>query len=154
METIIEDVLSLARQGLGVDDPEPTDLESVAADAWASVDTKDAVLTVEGTRTVPADAGRFQQLLENLFRNAVEHAGTDVAVRVGPLDDGFYVEDDGPGVPEDDRESVFTPGYSTATDGTGFGLSIVRQIAEAHGWTVEVTESESGGARFEVTDVS
>jgi signal transduction histidine kinase len=77
-----------------------------------------------------------------------------VTVTVGPLDDGsgFYVADDGPGVPEAERERVFEFGHS-GSDGTGFGLAIVRGIAEAHGWRVSLTESESGGARFEFTDV-
>jgi len=74
-----------------------------------------------------------------------------VTVTVGTIDDGVYVEDDGPGIPEDDREDVFEAGYSTAADGTGFGLSIVKQIAEAHGWAISVTEGAGGGARFEIT---
>ncbi|ERH01727.1 MAG: histidine kinase-, DNA gyrase B-, and HSP90-like ATPase [Halonotius sp. J07HN6] len=65
----------------------------------------------------------------------------------------FFVEDDGPGVPEGRRESVFDAGETTRTDGTGFGLSIVKQITEAHGWEVELTESFDGGARFEFTNV-
>ena len=64
--------------------------------------------------------------------------------------DGFFVEDDGTGIPETDRDRVFERGYSSDDRGTGFGLHIVEQIAEVHGWRVSVTESESGGARFEV----
>ena len=63
---------------------------------------------------------------------------------------GFSVADDGPGIPADEREQVFEHGYSTDSDGTGFGLSIVQSIAEAHGWSVTATESESGGAKFEI----
>nr|WP_256474711.1 HAMP domain-containing sensor histidine kinase [Haloplanus sp. GDY1] len=90
--------------------------------------------------------------------DAVEHGSTDtdddVTVTVGALDgDGFYVADDGPGIPEDEREDVFDAGHTTSTDGTGFGLSIVEQVVEAHGWTIEVTESAAGGARFEITGV-
>jgi signal transduction histidine kinase len=76
-----------------------------------------------------------------------------VTVEIGPLEDGFYIADDGRGIPESEREAVFEYGYSTADDGTGFGLSIVREIAESHGWTVSVTGSEAGGARFEITGV-
>jgi len=78
-----------------------------------------------------------------------EPAAAGLTVRVGHLEGGFYVEDDGPGIPPDRREAVFEPGHSTAPDGTGFGLNIVERIAEAHGWTVTVTESPEGGARFE-----
>jgi signal transduction histidine kinase len=66
---------------------------------------------------------------------------------------GFFVEDDGQGVPEGRRESVFDAGETTRKDGTGFGLPIVKQIAEAHGWEVELTDSFDGGARFEFTNV-
>jgi nitrogen fixation/metabolism regulation signal transduction histidine kinase len=88
--------------------------------------------------------------------DAVEHGSEGVTVTVGDLGErqGFFVADDGPGVPEDHRDSVFDAGYSTDDDGTGLGLSIVRTIAEAHGWETDVTESESGGARFEFGDVT
>jgi signal transduction histidine kinase len=84
--------------------------------------------------------------------DAAERAGA-VAVRVGTTDGGFYVEDDGPGIPEADREGIFEAGYSTADGSSGFGLTIVREIAEAHGWSVAVTDGASGGARFEFSGV-
>jgi signal transduction histidine kinase len=74
-----------------------------------------------------------------------------VTVSVGTVDGGFYVEDDGVGVPDD--IDIFEMGNSTAEEGTGIGLAIVAQIADAHGWTVELSESESGGARFKLTGV-
>jgi signal transduction histidine kinase len=79
-----------------------------------------------------------------------------LTVTVGALDDGagFYVADGGPGIPAGERERVFEDGYSTNDDGTGLGLAIVREVAEAHGWTVSLTEGDAGGARFEVTGVS
>ncbi|MDH5019249.1 PAS domain S-box protein [Halobacterium rubrum] len=86
--------------------------------------------------------------------NAVEHGGPGVTVRVGRVGDhGLYVEDTGSGIPEGDRQQVFEPGHTSASDGTGFGLTIVRRIAEAHGWTVDLTTGPKGGARFEFTDV-
>ena len=88
--------------------------------------------------------------------DAVEHGGADVTVRVGTLeetDPGFYVADDGAGIPEDVREEVFERGVSGG-DGTGFGLAIVAEIAEAHGWEVTATDSDEGGARFEFRGVT
>jgi signal transduction histidine kinase len=96
---------------------------------------------------------RLQRLLENLFRNAVEHAGGEATVRVGTLPGGFFVEDDGPGIPPGEREAVLKEGHSSNEEGTGLGLPIVTSIAEAHGWSISVTESEAGGARFELTGV-
>jgi Signal transduction histidine kinase len=153
MEAIIDDVLTLAREGKAVEETEPVDLAMVTAGCWESVQTASAGLSVINPPVVYADEGRLQQLLENLFRNSVEHAGDDVAIAVGRLPDGFYVEDDGPGIPEEDRKKIFEAGFSTNPDGTGFGLNIVEEIAAAHGWDVAVTDGSEGGARFEFTEV-
>ncbi len=75
--------------------------------------------------------------------------GTTLAVTVGRTEAGFYVADDGAGIPPDERDAVFDRGHTTSEDGTGLGLAITETIAEAHGWDVSVGESEAGGARFE-----
>ena len=155
MEALIEDVLALARQGETIGDTEACDLGDLAETSWRNVETGDATLAVASPLRFEADHDRTVQLFEKLFRNSLEHGGDAVTVTVGALDDGkgFYVEDDGPGIPADDRDAVFEPGYTTAKDGTGFGLAIVAGIANAHGWQVAAVESEVGGARFEVTRV-
>ncbi|MFB6083005.1 MAG: PAS domain S-box protein [Halorientalis sp.] len=153
MEELIEDVLAIARHGQQVEDREPVDLARLAESCWETVETGDAELILDTDLTVSVDTGRIQQLFENLFRNAVEHGGRDVTIRVGTLADGFYVEDDGPGIPEGERENVFEHGYTTDDDGTGFGLNIVKEIVNAHGWDVRVTAGTEGGARFEITGV-
>jgi PAS domain S-box-containing protein len=154
MERLLDDLLTLARQGRVVGEPTTVDLATVATDAWQQVETADATLTVETEASIEADADRLQQLFENLYRNSVEHAGSDSEVVVTDVEpsgrNGFSVADDGPGIPADDRERVFEHGYSTDSDGTGFGLSIVQSIAEAHGWSVTATESEFGGAKFDI----
>ncbi|GAB6860535.1 GAF domain-containing protein [Haloplanus litoreus] len=214
MNELIDDVLTLARNGRTVSEFTPVDLESVVEGAWNTTTTGAATLVVEDSLgVVQGDEQRLVQVFENLFRNSVEHgsagsrpqagdgvehgstgnrtksgdsvergpsdpgsgapegtaaAGRDadvesftrgatsgeggdaqLTVTVGRTDDGFYVADDGPGIPESERDRVFETGYSTDPDGTGFGLNIVRSIAEAHGWEVVVTESADGGARFE-----
>jgi PAS domain S-box-containing protein len=153
MGALIDDLLTLAREGRDVDDPDAVDLAAALRRAWETVETEDATLVVDADGVVRADESRLRQLLENLVRNAVEHGGADVTVTVGDLEDGFFLEDDGPGIPAETRAEVFDLGYSTTTDGTGFGLGIVEEIAEAHGWTVHVAEGTAGGARFEVTGV-
>lgn len=150
MDRLIGELLELARQGKMVGETESTGLEPVVESAWANVETDDATLDVEDPGSVEADADRLCEAFENLFRNAMEHGGTDTTVRVGPLADGFYVEDDGPGIPESEREEVFESGFTTARDGTGFGLAIVERIVDEHGWRIVAAEGESGGARFEV----
>ena len=151
METLISTLLTVARGGDSVEDPVPVSLRSAAERAWGHVDTAAATLEVDEDVTVEADSTRLAQMLENLFRNAVEHGGEDVTVTVGPLEEGgFYVADDGPGIPEEERESVFEMGNSTKANGTGLGLAIVEQIADAHGWEVSVVRGEDGGARFRI----
>ncbi|PSQ13647.1 hypothetical protein BRC98_01200, partial [Halobacteriales archaeon QS_7_68_65] len=71
-------------------------------------------------------------------------------IRVGRSPGGFYVEDDGPGIAENEREKVFDSGYTTGEEGTGMGLSIVETIATAHGWAIDVTDGAGDGARFEI----
>jgi PAS domain S-box-containing protein len=150
-QTLVEDLLTLARDGARVRDVTTVDLAALASECWDAATTDEATLAVETEQTLRADRVRLQQLLENLLTNAVAHGGTRVTV--GDLPDGFYVADDGPGVPSTERQRVFEAGYSTAREGTGFGLAIVQEVADGHGWTVRVTESESGGARFEVRGV-
>ncbi|PSP72776.1 hypothetical protein BRC86_11865 [Halobacteriales archaeon QS_3_64_16] len=151
MGSLIEDVLALTRQGKAVGDVRPVSLSNIAEAAWNTVETNDAELVTDGElETVEDDASRLEQLFENLFRNALEHGGKSVTVRVGRSERGFFIADEGPGIPEDERESVFEHGHTTSAEGTGLGLSIVATIAEAHGWTVAVSESESDGARFEI----
>ena len=154
MNALIEDVLAMARQGQPIGERETVRLATVAEVSWSMVETAAATLEVEGDMEFRADPDRLKQLLENLFRNAIEHGGEDVVVRVGPLDDdGFYVADDGPGIPPEKREDVFGSGYTTAAAGTGFGLAIVAEIVDAHGWSIAIGESEAGGARFEITGI-
>ena len=195
MDGLVEDLLTLARQGLVVAHPEPVSLSAAVEEAWETVDTGEASLRVHDDAVVEVDEARFRELLENLFRNAVEHASTtsqpsaddavehgstgcpsetheevvkhgdeETVVEVGLLEDGrgFYVADDGPGIPEDECERVFDHGFTTDEEGTGFGLAIVSSIANAHGWNVEATNSDAGeetggtctGARFEFSEVA
>ena len=160
MEAITEDVLTIAREGATVEETQRVRLAALAEDCWSNVDTEGATLrTTDESFEFAADPRRLRHIMENLFRNAMEHAGGTPEIEIGRLpadaDEpaGFYVADDGPGIDPDSRGDVFDPGYSTASDGTGFGLAIVREMAVAHGWEVSVTESAAGGARFEIDGV-
>jgi PAS domain S-box-containing protein len=124
-----------------------------------------------GSETTPTGTGNADETGDADADPDTDETG--VTVRVGRLDDdrgngaggdedsresdtrvGFYVEDDGPGIPPDVRDAVFEAGYSTKADGTGLGLMIIREIADAHGWDVRVTDGSTGGARFEVRNVA
>jgi PAS domain S-box-containing protein len=153
---LIDDLLTLAKEGEETLEVGPVDLAALVEACWTESDVGDATLVVDADGTVVADESSLRQLLENLLRNAVKHGTTDgesVTVTVGDLPDGFYVEDDGPGIPGAERDRVFEAGHSTSDDGTGFGLRIVERIAELHEWDVAVTEGTEGGARFEIRGV-
>lgn len=152
IDELTADLLTLAQGGLSSEGNEVVSLAEVARDAWEMTDSQSATLETEDV-LIEADPGQLQALFENLFKNAVGHGGADVTVRVGPYENGFYVEDTGTGIPREDRDRVFEHGFSTGYGGNGVGLTIVNRIAQAHEWEVSLTESGAGGARFEFTDV-
>jgi signal transduction histidine kinase len=162
METLINDLLTLAEEGEVVEERTRLDLCDTAKQAWSNVYTPEATLQTTGTVDIFGDKSRLLQVFENLYRNAVEHVGSDVTIYIGQLQslhtttrvstteftDGFYIADDGPGIPLDDPSRVFESGHST--DSTGLGLAIVERIIEAHGWEITASRSAQGGARFEI----
>jgi len=171
MDALIGDVLTLAKQGKTVGETDAVSLERVATDAWETTETTGASLVVaDDLPPVNADAERLRTLFENIFRNSVEHGSTDnrpeadesvdhgtspdssLTVRVEALDDGrgFAVVDDGIGFGDADTDRLFEHGYTTSGEGTGFGLSIVDEVARAHGWTIRAMAGANGGARFEI----
>ena len=196
MDALIDDLLTLAREGEHVSEVETVDLGAVAEDCWEGVDAGAATLETGAAPEIEADRSRVRQLLSNLLRNAVEHGSTsppshapeaavehsstsppshaqedagsenasepsianapeaavehggrNVTVTVGDLADGFHVSDDGPGIPDEERDRVFESGYTNAREGTGFGLSIVAEIVEAHGWEVRALRRGYRGRR-------
>ncbi len=155
MEALIDDLLTLARDGGPVDELEPVDLATLTQECWQTVRSEEATLDLEADLRIHADRRRLRQLIENLLRNAVDHADERVVITVGslPEESGFYVADDGPGIPPGERDQALEWGYSTSDEGTGFGLAIVQEIVDAHGWQLAITESTSEGARVEITDV-
>lgn len=150
MNDLVDELLSLAQKGMVVSEKQSVSLERAAEDAWQTVQTDNASLEIDSDITVQADPDRLRVLFENIYRNAVEHAGSDPHISVGEIENGFYVADDGSGIPQEKQDEVFEAGFTTEDDGTGFGLAIVRNIVEAHGWEIGVTDSSEGGARFEI----
>ena len=199
MNDLIGSILERAHSGRRPD-RERLSLDAVVTDAWSTVRAPGAVLEVESSRQLDADADQLLQLFENLLRNSVEHGSTgsrtqsgdsvehgstssqrdfradnsvehgstgsrpqaddsvdhggdDVEIRVGATDSGFFLADDGPGIPESRRQDVFERGVTYAEAGTGQGLSIVSNVVTAHGWSITVGESGTGGARFDIAGI-
>lgn len=153
IDEIISVLLLTARVDEATLEGEVVAISDVATDAWAALVSGQARLVIETEQIIYVDPVHLYHLLENLFSNAIENNHEGVTVRIGDLDGGFYVEDNGRGIPEEDRGAVFDAGYTTGEVGIGFGLSFVAQITNAYGWECDLTESESGGARFEWTSV-
>lgn len=158
MEHLVEDFLTVSRteRDMHAGNLEPIEFTTLISECWEMVPTADADLEIDVREAVRirAEPKLLRQLLENLVRNAIEHGTAPVSIRVGLLagSDGFYLEDDGAGITEAERGSVFEEGYTTK-EGSGLGLAIVKRVVDNHGWEVRVTEAELGGARFEFTGV-
>jgi regulation of enolase protein 1 (concanavalin A-like superfamily)/two-component sensor histidine kinase/DNA-binding response OmpR family regulator len=155
MGELLDDFHSLATQDLDTDtggEERPLLLADLIEDLWEYVATDESILdiAIEPGTWLTADESQVRPLLKNLLGNAIDHAGPDVTVRVGTTENGFYIEDDGPGIPPDERDQVFEQGYTTSTEGTGLGLAIVNESARLHEWDISVTEGDLGGARFVV----
>ena len=150
MDALITETLSLAREGVDVGERESVQLSAVARTAWDTIDPEAASLDIANDRTLRADTSRLRQLFENLFRNVDEHCGPDVTVRVEGTEDGFVVEDSGPGLPPDIADSLFGGEYGTGR--RGLGLLIIERVVSGHGWrgTVQATND---GTRFVFTGV-
>jgi signal transduction histidine kinase len=148
MLDIIDDILTIAREGETVEQTEQVDLAAVAEEAWEHATTRAGTLTIESDRTFHADRSKLLTIFENLFRNAFDHGPDDAEVVVGATETGFYIADDGPGIPEGIHDSIFQFGYTTDDDGTGLGLAIVQTMAQSHGWTVELDTEYADGTRF------
>jgi two-component system OmpR family sensor kinase len=164
---LVDDLLLLAKAEHTAEflRPEPIDLPRFVADLWDGMSLIAARRFELGrvpNGVLTADPDRLAQALRNLVSNAVEHTSPGdglIRLRLLPRPGGrlaFVVEDDGPGIPPDQRERVFDRFHRTdaardrASGGTGLGLAIVRAIAEAHGGTVAAGVSPDGGARIEL----
>ncbi len=162
MSSMVDDLLTLARIDEGMLTPREieVDLDELAllqADRLRSRGkVKVSVRGVGGARLL-GDEGQLGRLVANLADNAERHAGSAVSFSVRREGDVVVLEvsDDGPGVPAEHRESIFErfvrldSARSHRDAGAGLGLAIVREIARAHGGSVEV-ESAAPGARFVV----
>ena len=154
LEEMLTDMTDVLRTGDVVGETEEVELEESVEEVTETVQAPESIsFDVTDSPTVVCDEEALRRLLENLVSNSVEHDGEGVEILVGETEDGFYYEDDGSGIPENNREDVFKPGYTTkkGSEGTGMGLASVRQIVVAHGWEIDVHDAEElEGVRFEI----
>ena len=154
MDAMIDEICTFARTGRSVDETVDTALSELVTKAWDSMEEDTATMTVETDGTVSVHPDRFQHVFTKLFENSIEHNEQPVTIRVGMTDTEIYVADDGAGIPEADRSDIFDRGFTTDDDASGYGLSIVDSIVQAHGFSVSVTDSKEGGTRIAITGVA
>ncbi|MFC6729267.1 sensor histidine kinase, partial [Natronoarchaeum mannanilyticum] len=159
-----DSVVTMARMGKRIERFESIDVDSLVRSCWGELEASDATLVVEDLQHVAGQYNHLLELFERLFENAVEYGSTDdaaddssgdaaVTITVGATETGLFVADDGPGIPEDQRERALEAGYSTEQARPGLGLSTARAIAEAHGWRLSLNESDGGGLRVDLDGV-
>lgn len=151
IESMADMLVTLGRTGDPIETYTEIELGEQAKEVFR--DLNGGELRVVESGIVLADPACLRRILHNVFQNAIDHASADVTVDVGLLDDGFYVEDDGPGFPADLIDDTFEPAVSSRGGHHGIGLTIVKRLAEAHGWTVTNSSSTSSGARIEFTSI-
>lgn len=147
---ITDATLTFTKSG-ALSNSEPLSVGNLAQTVWKTVATADATLIIEDSRKIIGDRRLLLGMFENLFRNAIEHAGSHCTVILGALETGFYVEDDGPGIPQSVREKAVQADYSTRGTG-GLGLALVYAVVTAHGGNLTITDAANGGARLECTN--
>ena len=173
LDELTTNVLEMLDDADSTVDLEPVDLKAVIDNAWPAETT--ATLSVpDELPTVRAERSRLYQLFENLFRNAIEHGSTsnrtqsgdaidhdgdDVTVEIELLDSAddetvcLVVSDNGVGIDVGRRQQVFEYGYTSSQTGSGLGLAIVDEIVSTFDWEITVTDSQRGGARFEICQI-
>jgi signal transduction histidine kinase len=154
LERIVDDVVTLANAETGPTSRRAVWLSTPAREVWESLPSGGATLEVLDDVLVDADPRSLRLFFEILLSNALEHAGEGVTVTLGATEEGFYVADDGDGIDLDPPERVFDVGFGLDGENVGIGLFVARRIASDHGWSLDASNREEGGARFDVTGVS
>ncbi len=155
MERMVEGYLSFAR-GEGAEQAQPTDLSALLEDVAAAARRSGADIALNAPRrlTLPLRPNAIRRAMTNLIDNARRHGrrvllGATEIPRDGSRAVQVTVDDDGPGIPPEEREQAFRP-YSTGSGGTGLGLAIARDIVRAHGGDILLEESPLGGLRARI----
>ena len=131
-------------------------ISTIAIDVYPEGPRPDTKIVASGSESLPVqiDAMMLKRCVDNLVRNALQamRGGKGTLVQVSALDEGeeacIAVEDDGPGIPEADWESIFDPYFTTKSDGTGLGLAIVKKVILEHEGSITCEKSTLGGARM------
>ncbi|MFC6953408.1 PAS domain-containing protein [Halorubellus litoreus] len=156
-EALVDDILEFAKDSATLGSRESVGFESALADALDGSLADDMTVYLEFEGSLRADRDRLVHMLETFFNDIHSRAqDAGATVRIGPeraadgRPDGFYILDDAAEIPETEFDRVFEP-QGSSDAGVGLGLPVARQIAQAHGWDVDVTTGDPGGTRFSIT---
>ena len=167
VETMIKSTERLLSAGESINVDSRISMEKVCQDAWKIISVSQADLNVRDDFKLYADEPQLKTIMENIFKNSIEHGGRNVnievykrtPIRTSTRDDpdesfSFVIEDDGDGIPDSIKDEIFERKKSTKNNKkvSGFGLSIVQSSVEAHGWNIDVAQS-STGAKFVISNV-
>lgn len=165
LTTLVNELLDLSRIESGAINlrPEPVRLGDVVSEAASLLRPRTESLEVSiawqgGEESVEADRASLLRVVSNLLDNATKWSPRGGTIRVGTRDEGelvaLWVQDEGPGIPEQDLPRVFERFYkgeaSRATAGVGLGLAIVKHLTRAHGGTATVESEPGHGAKFTI----
>jgi|GEM_PF-1441026 len=150
LERLLADTMTLARYTRTPTRRTSIDLPEFLRTVWADVDPATGSLAVETDQVLFADEEQLHCLLRNLFEVALQHGPADVTLTVDELEDGFYLERDGPPLPPEQRDALMEGQVDDDAESLGLAMTIVVGVADANGWDASVS---SGGRRFEFAGV-
>lgn len=156
MDQIISELLAFAKPSvLTREDVDLNDLiERTAASIQGNKDDIKITVMADSHISIKADGLLLRQALSNLLINAAEsmsgHGRIDITLKQLQDKAVITVKDSGCGMPDDIRQKIFLPFFSTKSDGTGFGLALVQKIIVSHGGSIEVDSKEGEGSTFRV----
>lgn len=129
---------------------EQVSVGELAHTVWNDLETESATLRISNDQTLIADREWLSLAIQELFSNAIDHAGPEPVVEIGVEEGGIYIQDDGNGISKSAIDGATTSGVTTKQAGSGFGFTIVKHVVRAHGWAYRVTEGDLGGVRVEL----
>lgn len=153
IENILDDVLDISTKTESDLTKQYLTIDSIANNCWNNIENENSNLYVKTNQSIFVNEKLVYRFFDNMFKNSIKHGGKNVDITIGSLNNGFYIEDTGDGIPDKIKSEIFNPNYTTSNTGKGLGLTIVEHVCDLHNWTIKVTESSSGGARFEITDI-
>ncbi|MEF8894560.1 PAS domain S-box protein [Halodesulfurarchaeum sp.] len=155
MDDVINYTLTLAREGEGLGDLSEINLSKLVTQCWHSVDTNGATLENNAELTIRGDLGRVGHLIETLFQNFETISNGDLGIKIGDLDyrDGFYITTSGPEFPAITQRGPKQSAHIGGADKSECDLTVIRRIAQAHGWRLQLDSREEGGMTFEFSNV-